>query len=355
MINALMHCCRAALLCGLALLGALVPVTASAHKASDAYVQVRTSDAGLELRLDVALRDLDLVIDIDANVDGRISWGEVKSAWPLIDAYVLGRLAVQGCELRPGARGLEQRSDGVYAVLVMTSPCRLQQEPSITYRLLSEVDSTHRGIARIEIAGRPLMLRVLDPTAATPDLRGTGTVRGASGHGPGGTAVQAAPTLAAGFLAVGIHHIVTGYDHLLFLLCLLLPCVMRRTAQGWQPVQGLRQAVLPVAGIVTAFTLAHSITLALATLRWVSLPAAIIEPAIALTIVLAAIDNLRPIFGARRGWVTFLFGLVHGFGFAGVLGELNLAAGQFAYALLQFNLGLELGQLAIVVLGTGLL
>ena len=99
---------------------------------------------------------------------------------------------------------------------------------------------------------------------------------------------------------------------------------MRRRDGGWQPVERLSQAILPVVGIVTAFTVAHSITLALAALELVSLPSSFIEPAIALTIVLAAIDNVWPIFPVRRVVVTFVFGLIHGFGFAGVLAELNL-------------------------------
>ena len=152
-----------------------------------------------------------------------------------------------------------------------------------------------------------------------------------------------------------MHHILTGYDHVLFLLCLLLPSVMRRTPDGWEPVERLAQAVWPVAGIVTAFTVAHSITLALASLKLVSLSPAIIEPAIAVTIVLAALDNLRPIFPVRRFVVAFFFGLIHGFGFAGVLGELDLPSGAFAWALLQFNLGLEAGQLLIVVVVTAAL
>jgi hypothetical protein len=135
----------------------------------------------------------------------------------------------------------------------------------------------------------------------------------------------------------------------LFLLCLLLPSVMRRTPTGWQPVERLSQAVLPVAAIVTAFTLAHSITLGLAAMKWVSLSPAFIEPAIAVTIALAALDNLWPIFRGRRALVTFAFGLIHGFGFAGVLAELNLPPAQFAWALLQFNLGIEVGQLIIVM------
>ena len=149
-----------------------------------------------------------------------------------------------------------------------------------------------------------------------------------------------------------MRHILSGYDHVLFLLCLLLPAVMRRTPAGWQPVERLAQAVWPVVGIVTAFTVAHSITLALAALKLVSLPSAFIEPAIAVTIVLAALDNVRPMFPVRRVVVTFFFGLIHGFGFAGVLAELDLPRADFAWALLQFNLGLEAGQLVIVVVAT---
>ena len=145
-----------------------------------------------------------------------------------------------------------------------------------------------------------------------------------------------------------MRHILTGYDHVLFLLCLLLPAVMRRTAEGWRPVGRLSEAVLPVLGIVTAFTVAHSITLGLAALKLVSLPSSFIEPAIAVTIMLAALDNVWPVFPVRRIVVTFLFGLIHGFGFASVLSELNLPSADFAWALLQFNVGLELGQLMIV-------
>ena len=152
-----------------------------------------------------------------------------------------------------------------------------------------------------------------------------------------------------------MRHILGGYDHVLFLLVLLLPAVMRRTTAGWQPVERLGQAIMPVAVIVTAFTIAHSVTLTLAGLKLLSLSSSFIEPAIAMTIVLAAIDNLTPIFRGRRAIVTFLFGLIHGFGFAGVLGELNLPTVQFAWALFQFNLGIELGQLVIVAIAVSAL
>ena len=350
-------------------LAVLLALPADAHKASDAYLQLKSSETGLSLRLDLALRDLDAALDLDANADGRLTWGEIKAAGPAIEAYALGGVQVAGCPLRPVNKGLERRADGAYAVLWLGSDCKPGAEPAIRYQLMRDVDPTHRGIVKIELAGLPAVVRLLDPTRAAtlvpraspadvapalatlrePALAPTAAAELTQSPG-------AAPARGAGeFLSEGIHHILTGYDHVLFLLCLLLPCVMRRTPQGWQPVQHLWQAVLPMAGIVTAFTVAHSITLALAALGLVSLPPWFIEPAIAVTIVLAACDNLRTIFYGRRVLVAFAFGLIHGFGFAGVLAELNLPTSQFAWALLQFNLGLELGQLMIVLTAAALL
>ena len=351
---------------------------AGAHKSSDAYLQLERVPAGISLRVDVALRDLDVALDLDANADGRLTWGEIRTAWPAVDAYVRSRVRVSGCELQPASPVLETRIDGVYAALVLTATCNVPAEPVIRYTLLGDVDPTHRGIARIDVPGQPPLLRVFEPSrpaaldaaaapapsaapAVTPDAAAVAAAAAAAikpAQVAGSTVSVATGEPASeahGFLREGIHHIVTGYDHVLFLLCLLLPSVMRRTPEGWRPVDRLSQAVWPVVGIVTAFTVAHSITLALAAMKWVSLPPSFIEPAIAVTIILAALDNLRSIFHGRRVIVTFLFGLIHGFGFAGVLAELNLPTAQFAWALLQFNLGLELGQLLIVGVAASLL
>jgi hypothetical protein len=309
---------------------------ASAHKASDAYLQIDVGDKALALRWDIALRDLDVAIGLDANDDGRLTWAEVKTAWPRIQGYALPRLSIAGCPLRLSSTALERRNDGAYAVLFMSSDCALTQAPVITYSLLREVDATHRGIAKVTRNGQATTLTMLTPvdTAAT---------------------VPTAARETTSFVQEGMLHILTGYDHVLFLLCLLLPSVMRRTPAGWRAVDTLSQAVWPVVGIVSAFTIAHSITLALAATRVVALSPGFIEPAIAVTIILAALDNVWPIFPVRRVVVTFCFGLIHGFGFAGVLAELNLPTSAFAWALLQFNVGLELGQLLIVVSVTALL
>jgi hypothetical protein len=328
-----------------------------AHKASDSYLQVDAGDKGLTVRWDIALRDLDAALDIDTDEDGKLTWREVKIAWPRIEAYSIARLKIEGCALHPTGRALERRNDGAYAVMFLASDCALLQAPVITYSLLREVDPTHRGIAKILQRGRPLVLSMLDPMHATGGVPGAGEPINSTAAKSGTESAPGtfAPAGAWGFLREGIRHILTGYDHVLFLLCLLLPSVMRRTPNGWRPVAKLSEAVWPVVGIVSAFTVAHSITLGLAATKLVSMPPKFIEPAIAVTIILAALDNVWPIFPVKRVVVTFFFGLIHGFGFAGVLAELNLPTAAFAWALLQFNVGLELGQLLIVVCVTALL
>ncbi|MEO8836673.1 MAG: HupE/UreJ family protein [Caldimonas sp.] len=338
-------------------LGLLAPGV-QAHKASDSYLQISAAPGKLEVRWDIALRDLDVALDLDSDADGKLTWGEIRTAWPRIESYAMQRLAIDGCPLTATGRGLERRNDGAYAVLYLQSSCTLATPAPIRYSLFADVDPTHRGIAKVQRPGQSAVLTVLEPVAI-----GAGSVApGASvAHGGNASAAGASARASAGspaaaspwqFLLEGVRHILTGYDHILFLLCLLLPSVMRRTPDGWRPVEHLSQAIWPIVGIVSAFTVAHSITLGLAALKLISLPSAFIEPAIAVTIILAALDNVLPIFPVRRVVVTFLFGLIHGFGFANVLAELNLPAAAFAWVVLQFNVGLELGQLMIVVVAT---
>ncbi len=153
----------------------------------------------------------------------------------------------------------------------------------------------------------------------------------------GESARDAAPVDFKSFIFLGLEHILTGYDHLLFLLSLL--------ALGG----GLRYLLK----VVTAFTLAHSVTLALTTLGIIALPGRIIESGIALSIAYVAAENIfsRNKFGLERSrWIiTFIFGLLHGMGFAGLLGEMNLSTSSLPVALVGFNLGVELGQLSVVI------
>jgi hypothetical protein len=152
--------------------------------------------------------------------------------------------------------------------------------------------------------------------------------------GQGVTATAAPSHPFSEFLGMGIKHILTGYDHLLFLFALLIGC----------------KRISSVVKVITAFTVAHSISLALATLGWVEIPSRVVEPLIAVTIVYVAIDNLvRRQAVSHRAWLTFGFGLVHGFGFAGALRDMGVGSNGSAVAvpLLAFNCGVEIGQMMV--------
>ena len=151
------------------------------------------------------------------------------------------------------------------------------------------------------------------------------------------------------FLQEGIQHIWVGYDHILFLITLLLPAVLIYEKGHWRSETSIRSATINTLKIVTAFTVAHSITLSLAALDIINFPARLTESVIALSVILAALNNLYPLFSNSRWLLAFLFGLIHGFGFAGVLADLSLPDDTLFTSLLGFNLGVEVGQIAIVL------
>lgn len=141
----------------------------------------------------------------------------------------------------------------------------------------------------------------------------------------------------ARYLHLGIEHILTGYDHLLFLLALLVAC----------------QRIKPMLAIITCFTIAHSVTLGLAALDVVQIPSRIVEPLIAASIIFVGVENFRGNVDVKlRCGLTLVFGLIHGFGFAGALRESGLAGrgAELLSPLLAFNLGVELGQLAVAAI-----
>jgi hypothetical protein len=143
---------------------------------------------------------------------------------------------------------------------------------------------------------------------------------------------------ARDYFVLGVEHIFTGYDHLGFLVGLLL-------VAGFA---SLRSGVRYLLGVVTAFTAAHSITLIASGLGWVRLPSHVVEPAIALSIFYVAVENLFVLQPRQRWLLTFGFGLMHGFGFASVLREIGLPARGLVLSLLSFNLGVEAGQIVVV-------
>jgi hypothetical protein len=150
-------------------------------------------------------------------------------------------------------------------------------------------------------------------------------------------------------MQTGVWHIWSGIDHLLFLLSLLLPAVLKRQGRQWEAVPFAKPAFINILKVVTAFTLAHSITLSLAAFDVVRLPSRLTESIIAASIIVAALNNIAPHVTEGRWRIAFAFGLLHGFGFASVLSDMGLPPGARVVSLVAFNLGVEIGQLAVVL------
>lgn len=309
----------------------------NAHKPSDSYLTVSVQGGQVTGQWDIALRDLDHAIGLDADGDGKITWGEVKAKHREIAAYALARLTLAAdgadCPIRVTEHLVDNHSDGGYAVMRLAAECpAAPQVLTIRYALFFDLDPQHRGLLRLEEQDR-IHVGVLSPDHDSWRLEG---------H---------SPALGRQFLdyfQTGVWHIWTGFDHILFLCALLLPAVLDHRAGNWQAVADFRRAFFDVFRIVTAFTIAHSITLALAVLGFITLPSRLIESTIAASVVAAAVNNLYPLVQRRLWLVAFVFGLAHGLGFANVLAGLALPEPALAVSLVSFNLGVEAGQLAIV-------
>jgi hypothetical protein len=154
-----------------------------------------------------------------------------------------------------------------------------------------------------------------------------------------------------GVIALGVEHIRIGTDHILFIVALVLPSVLVfGRAPGWQPSPSFAASLWRVLKIMSMFTVAHTITLTLGGLGIIELPSALVETVIAVSIILAALHNLRPVLVNREWLIAFGFGLVHGFGFAGLLSDLGLTQSRLFVSLLGFNIGIEIGQAIIIML-----
>lgn len=334
------------LFCAALMLSALCAAPAIAHKASDSYLVVNVSGKQLTGQWDIALRDIDFAIGLDTNGDGDITWNEVRTRHADIAAWALGRLSIQrggDCKIEVAEHLVDSHTDGTYAVLKLTGTCPSgTQALALNYRLLFDIDALHRGLLRLDLDGVP-HTAVMAPDTGVLTIKAGETSRLAQ---------------FGQYLVEGVWHIWIGFDHILFLLSLLLPAVLvlpvvksnavMKTPRHWIGVATFRLAISEVLWVVTAFTVAHSITLTLAALQIVSLPSRWVESAIAASVVLAAANNLFPLVERKRWLVAFTFGLIHGFGFASVLTELGLPKDALVLSLLGFNVGVETGQLAIV-------
>ncbi len=310
--------------------------TVLAHKPSDSFLNIERIADSWQLRWDIALRDLEFAMGLDSDQNGRLTRGEVNDQARKIGAYALSRLqfTAAGIACDTSFDNFETRrlDDGSYASLLISARCPGSEVFELDYRLFFDLDPTHRGLVNFRDNNQSFS-HVFSDTDHLLRLNRNDW--------------SAWATLYS-FLREGAWHIWIGFDHILFLITLLLPAVLFLKNGRWHSVGKLPDALLDTLKIVTAFTLAHSITLALASLQVLTLPSRFVESMIAFSVIVTALNNLVPIFRGSRWVVAFGFGLIHGFGFATVLQDLELPTNQLALSLLGFNLGVEFGQLAIV-------
>ncbi len=325
----------AAALCVICVLGA---PQAESHESSTSYLKLDApADGSLNGSLDVGVLDLSWSVALDADGDGRVLWREVAAAEPAIAGLVADKLIVERggrpCTFHVTDVLVTRHIGEPYLSLPFVGRCEAAGLLGIRSDLFFAEDSGHRTLFDVRTPSGPVAGFLMESARKWQQSQ----------------APNPWATFAA-FVVQGIWHVWTGYDHLAFLLSLLLPCALTVARGAWRPAEGLRVVLRDLLRIITAFTVAHSITLGLATLQVVSVSARIIEPLIAATIVIAALLNLFPKAARLRLPLAFSFGLIHGFGFALALSELAPVRGQIVALLAGFNIGVELAQLSVVLL-----
>jgi HupE / UreJ protein len=311
---------------------------ARAHIASNGFLKLTADGTQVSGSLELAIRDGELAVGLDHDGDGKVTWRELKASQKSLQNYMQGHLRLgdghAACPMQFEPLEVNERVDGNYLWLPFVVTCGSSlKQLSIEYSVLDAEDPSHRGLLTLISKG----------TTQTAVLGGAqGARRFDLDH--------VSPWSAfAEYLRAGIWHIWSGIDHLLFLLSLLLPAVLLRRQNRWEAVPIAAPALVNIVKVVTAFTLAHSITLSLAAFDVIRLPSRLTESVIAASIIIAALNNVFPRVTEGRWRIAFAFGLLHGFGFASVLAEMGLPQGARLVSLVAFNLGVEAGQLAVVL------
>lgn len=328
----------------LALLSLLTAAESSAHNIGESYLYLQVYEETVTGRFEIALADLNGALGL-AGTDGEITAANLGEKIAFLQGYYLEHVTISR-DGRPLAIRFREHdlleADGGF-VLLPFDLGGLEGVPetlSFEYSVLFDEEPSHRGFLLVEhnwatgtFANENRISLIFSPSSRRQDFSLTTSGR------------------LRGFLAVvrlGVEHIWEGIDHILFLVALLLPAVLRREDGKWQAVDRLAPALIQIVKIVTAFTVAHSVTLSLASLGLLHLPGKLVEVVIAGSIAIAAADLIVPLFKGRIWLIVAGFGLFHGFGFAGALSEMGILREHLGLSLLGFNLGVEIGQVVIV-------
>lgn len=329
----------------------LIPAgAAQAHRLNESYIFLDVEETKLSGRFEVRLEDLNKTFSLDENGDGEVSEQEYAVRSAEVQRYVESRLRFyhQQQEHPVAVVGSRANDYGIakFALIEFEvptlKPVPLQVEVEYDY-LFDGFEDTHRGLLVIENNPR---------SGAVENEKQVSLI-----FGPGEKRqllhLDATPwkKVLYDFIKHGIWHIWIGFDHILFIISLLLPSVMiLNSRRQWEAVGDFKSALLFVVKVITLFTVAHSVTLSLSALGIIKLPVRLVEAVIAASIIVVALNNIFPLYNRRIWIVVFVFGLFHGLGFANVLEPLGAERNSLLTALIGFNLGVEIGQLAIIAI-----
>lgn len=324
------------LVLGLAALGGARPALAHATSTSYLLIDLPRTEEPVSLRWDLAVHDIMWSVFIDQDYDGVITWQEVVEARArYIEPAVMHEIAVarggQACTVGFKDLALAERAGQNHLSIVLNAACPRPGLLTVSGSLFMTGDASQRVLVS-STRGKEKITGVISPES------------------PGWTepARVSAWDSFVRFVGEGVWHVLIGYDHIAFVLLLLLPSVLRPVNGQWQGALRLSEVARDIVTIITAFTLAHSTTLALAVTGIVHLPTQPIEIAIAASIAMAGGLNLLPRLSRLRLPLAFSFGFVHGFGFANALSEIDAAGTALLPLLAGFNIGVEIAQLSIV-------
>lgn len=326
---------------------------ANSHALEQSYLYLDFNGEQLQGRFELTATDLNKALSLSLPEDGSLQVEDVTPLGARMARYFASRvdLAPDGVTtaMQFSAPDILDTRKAQYVLLPFTTAVAAREIAyiDVDYRVLFDVDPSHRGFLIVENDWE------------------TGTFNNEAGislvFAPDGGSQRldmSTSTVTHGFLEMvklGVHHIWDGIDHLLFLLALLLPAVVTRRQGQWEPVENFGSALIHVVKVVTLFTVAHTVTLSAATLGAIDLSPRLVESVIAISITIAALDIFWPVFRGGIWWVVFAFGLFHGFGFASVLSSIGIPSQYMTLSLLAFNVGVELGQVAVVCAAFSLL
>ena len=319
-----------------ACLSMLASGAAQAHANGASYLRIVSGgdNDGLIATWDIASADLSVPLELDSDGDGVLTASEIRARHPAIVEFAKNRLSIRrggdDCRLSVGELTTRKRQSEMFLSLQLSGLCPGSGPVevstslffgSVGYSALLDVQTAYGRFPAALSFGSPNWIEPLAASVLDTLLR---------------------------FLREGFWHVLIGYDHIAFLLLLLLPSVLRGSSSGWTAVASGHAVVRDLVKIVTVFTVAHSITLGLAATGAVQVPVQPIEVAIAGSIIVAGLLNLFPAASRWRLRLAFGFGFIHGFGFANALQEIGADGLRLAPMLAGFNLGVELAQLLIV-------